>query len=145
VDRRINVISGTVGDLVARWDPVAGPIPSSTLTDYFKASQGIIFPYATAGLKQVVSFIKVNNDGTTQVQWSCGYNGANKRTTNSAYPSLPAKMKDLARTSSTYVVASEVSYAYKPVLGMVFQNALNLYNESFYLPRYESAISGPSC
>jgi Flp pilus assembly protein TadG len=147
VDRRINVISGTVGDLVSRWDPDAGAIQSATLTDYFKASQGIIFPYSTTGLKQIVSVVEVSSTGVTKVKWSCGYNGGVKRATDSQYTSLPAKMNELARPPSGtgYVVASEVAYSYKPVLGIVFTNALNLYNESFYLPRYQSYITGPTC
>ena len=147
VDRRVNVISGTVGDLVARWDPEDGSIPSGTLNDYFLASQGIIFPYETTPLRQVVSLIEVLTDGTTQVKWSCAYNGATKRVTNSAYTTLPANVNLLARPPSgnKYVVASETSYSYLPVLGVVFESAIDLYQESFYLPRYEDYIIGPTC
>ena len=143
VDRRINVISGTVGDLVSRWDPDAGAIPSSELNDYFRASEGIIYPYPTTGLQQVVSFVEVASNGTTKVKWSCAYNGGTKRATNSAYTSLPTHMNQLARGG--WVVASETSYNYLPVLGMVFTDALHLYQQSFYLPRYASEISGPAC
>lgn len=143
VDRRINVISGTVGDLVSRWDPDAGAIPGSELTDYFRASEGIIYPYPTTGLKQVVSFVEVAANGTTKVKWSCAYNGGTKRAKNSAYASLPTHMNQLARNG--WVVASETSYSYRPVLGMVFTEALHLYQESFYLPRYASDIAGPAC
>lgn len=145
VDRRLNVISGTVGDLVARWDPAqAAAIPTNTLLDYFKAAEGIIIPYPTAGLKQVVSIIKVESNGTTKVKWSCGYNGGTARTTDSAYTTLPPKMNELARGPG-WVVASETTYSYKPVLGVVFENALALKSESFYLPRYESEIKFGAC
>lgn len=143
VDRRVNVISGTVGDLVSRWDPDAGAIPSSELTDYFRASENIIYPYATTGLKQVVSFVEVAGNGTTSVRWSCAYNGGSKRSTNSAYSALPAHMNELARGG--YVIASETSYSYRPVLGMVFTDALHLYQQSFYLPRFAAEITGPTC
>jgi Flp pilus assembly protein TadG len=147
VDRRVNVISGTVGDLVARWDPDDGAIPSGTLTDYFTASAGIIFPYETDDLEQVVSFVEVLSDGTTKVLWSCGHNGGTKRTTNATYPTLPANINLLARppTGEGFVVASETSYNYVPVLGIVFEAGLDLYQESFYLPRHQETIAGPSC
>lgn len=141
VDRRVNVISGTVGDLVSRWDPDAGAIPAADLTDYFRASEGIIYPYPTAGLAQVVSFVQVAANGTTTVLWSCAYNGGTKRTVNSAYV-LPAHMNQLARGG--WVVASETRYPYTPVLGMVFSENINLYQEGFYLPRYKAAIAGPA-
>jgi Flp pilus assembly protein TadG len=143
VDRRVNIISGTVGDLVARWNPDDGQIPGATLNDYFEASEGIIYPYSTTGLMQVVSVVEVEDDGTTKVMWSCGYNGGSKRTTNSEYPSLPANVNLIARGS--YVIASETSYSYKPMLGLVFTEALNLYQQGFYLPRYANSIDGPSC
>lgn len=143
VDRRVNVISGTVGDLVSRWDPDTGAIPISDLTDYFRASQGIIYPYSTTGLKQVVSVVEVTAAGVATVRWSCAYNGGTKRATNSAYTSLPQHMNELSRGG--WVVASESSYSYRPVLGMVFTEALNLYQESFYVPRYASYIAGPAC
>jgi Flp pilus assembly protein TadG len=145
VDRRVNVISGTVGDLVARWDSAADPLTLAELTDYFKASAGILFPYADSGLRQVVSFLKVENDGTTAVVWSCGYNGGSKRTAGSAY-TLPANMLAIVRppAGDGFVVVSETSYSYRPALGIVFTEPINLHQASYYIPRYGRAIAGPA-
>lgn len=142
VDRRINIISGTVGDLVARWDPEAGTMTSATMTDYFRASEGIITPYSTGGLLQVVSVIEVEADGDTLVRWSRGYNGGSARTVNDPYPDIPTNLKAVATPG--FIVASEVSYEYRPVLGIIFSEQLNLYSESFYLPRFETYINPPS-
>ena len=69
VDRRVTVIAGTVGDLVARND--GGITPGRRSTDYFNAAEGIITPYQTTGLKQVVTCVEDQLDGTTAtVQWS---------------------------------------------------------------------------
>jgi Flp pilus assembly protein TadG len=145
VDRRVNVISGTVGDLVSRWDPADGAIPNTTMTDYFKASEGIIFPYSDTGLEQVVSLLEVREDGTTTVTWSCGYNGGVKRTTGSGY-TLPTNMLAIVRppAGAGYVVVSETEYSYLPVLGIVFTAPINLYQDSYYIPRYAEAIAGPA-
>ena len=142
VDRRVNVISGTVGDLVARWDPTAGPLPGTTLTDYFQASEGILTPYSTTGLEQVVSLVEVAANGTTKVLWSRAPSGGTARVTDSAY-TLPPETNQLARDVGCIVV-SETRYSYKPVLGLVFTEALSLYNESYYLPRFAECIDPPS-
>lgn len=144
VDRRVQIISGTVGDLVARWDPEAGSIPSATLTDYFEASEVIITPYSNATLKQVVSVVQVASDDTTSVVWSCGYNGGVKRTTGTPY-ALATNMLELVQDSSGFVIVSETSYDYTPVLGVIFEDLYDLYSESFYLPRYELVVNGPAC
>lgn len=142
VDRRINVISGTVGDLVARTN---GSIEAATLTDYFRAAEAIIFPYGDADLRQAVSLVTVTPDGVATVVWSCGYNGGTPRLANSPY-ALPANMNLIARppSGSGFVVASETWYDYLPVLGIVFTEALNLYQDSYYLPRQEKEIPGPA-
>jgi Flp pilus assembly protein TadG len=137
VDRRVNVISGTLGDLVARSED---SIAATTITDYFTAAQNIIYPYPAGDLEQRVSFVEVAADGTTKVLWSCAYNGATARTVNSAY-TLPTKMNELSRGG--WIVASETRYAYTPVLGVIFDDVFNLTSESFYLPRFEEAIVGP--
>jgi Flp pilus assembly protein TadG len=152
VDRRVNVISGTVGDLIARWDSKGGtnPVATTTLKDYFTASQGIMYPYSVTALKQTVSVIKITSGGVATVTMSCGYNGGSARAANSAF-ALPANLKSVATPAVTvpatfgWVIASEAAYSYKPVLGMVFKNALNLNSTSYYLPRFEKEITFATC
>jgi Flp pilus assembly protein TadG len=142
VDRRINIISGTVGDLVARWDPEAGTMPAGTMTDYFRASEGIITPYEASPLLQVVSVIEVEADGDTVVRWSRAYNGATARAVDSAYDTIPDNLKAVATPG--FVVVSEASYNYTPVLGLIFADEFNLYSESFYLPRFGVYVNPPA-
>lgn len=142
VDRRVEVISGTVADLVARWNPNQGILPKDTLKDYFKAAQGIITPYSTTGLTQVVTVVKVSADGTTgAVVWSCGWNGGVAGSANSSY-SLGTEMG--LRSKGGYVITAKTAYAYKPVLGMVFTSAINLENEAVFLPRFGEEIEKPT-
>jgi Flp pilus assembly protein TadG len=144
VDRRVTVISGTTGDLVARTD---GNLPPATLTDYFKASEGIIMPYSKTGLKQVVTLVSVNTatPPVTTVKWSQAYNGGTARTVGQPYAGLTTSITNLAKGS--YIVVGETSYAYKPLLGWVVKNAINLHRESYYLPRFAACISynGSGC
>lgn len=146
VDRRVEVIASTMADLISRWNPNDGAIPKATVKDYFVASEGIITPYSTTGMTQVVSFLQVASDGTATVVWSCGYNGGIARGANSVY-SLQDNMKNLVTSGgsrSGFLVASETKYPYKPVLGMVFTSALDLSKEALFLPRFQAALAAPS-
>jgi Flp pilus assembly protein TadG len=138
-DKRINSISATVGDLISQWDPNDGKLPTTTLTDYFNASTGLITPYSSVGVKIVVSLVEVKADGSTKVLWSQGYGGGTARTVNTTYTQLASTstMNQVARGGC--VVASETSYSYRPVLGQVFTTALNLAHTNFFLPRYGAA------
>src|SRR5690606_16175267 len=67
VDRRVQTVSGTIGDLVARWDPDTGTIPSNTMADYITASEAIIFPYDADPMAQTVSLVRVFANNTTRI------------------------------------------------------------------------------
>jgi Flp pilus assembly protein TadG len=135
VDRRVTVVSGTTGDLVARTDST---ITTATLSDYFKAAEGIIMPYSKTPLKQVVSVVSVSSTGVTSVVWSCGYNGGVAKTAGDPY-SLPTPMIDISK--SNWVIVSSASYSYKPLLGQVVTRNISLNRESYYLPRFGTVIN----
>lgn len=144
VDRRVQIVSGTVGDLVARWDPAQGAMPQSTLDDYFDTTAVIMYPDANyLSVRQRVSVLFVDEDGDATVVWNCVNGGAQKRAVGASYP-LDPQMTALVQNASGYVVASETYYDYVPVLGIVFEE-IDLSAESFYLPRYEQQVSGPAC
>ncbi|MEQ1768437.1 MAG: TadE/TadG family type IV pilus assembly protein [Devosia sp.] len=136
-DRRVNTISATVGDLISQWDDDDGAIPVATMNDYFAAAQSLIYPMSTTGLKQVVTFVQVNADGTTKVLWSRGYNGGVAKVVNTTY-TLTAQINLVAR--GKWVVAAQTYYSYKPMMGVVFPTAINLYHENVFLPRFDAAL-----
>jgi Flp pilus assembly protein TadG len=144
VDRRITTISSTIGDLVAQTD---GTLSQAKLTDYFEAAAGILTPYSTTDLQQVVSLISVSPAGVATVSWS-KTSGGTARAKNSVYPlAASAEMNKIARANGvtgSFLVVSETSYAYTPVLGVVIKGPINLYGESFYVPRFGEAIAEPS-
>lgn len=141
VDKRINTVSATVGDLVAQWDPSDGNLTTTASTDtlptYFTAAKGIMVPYATTGLKQVVSLIFVKSDGTTKVIWSkASGTGATARTQGASFAALPSSTTTNQVAQGGCIIASEVSYSYKPLLGAVFTTTLSLYHVNYFIPRY---------
>lgn len=138
-DKRVNTISATVGDLIAQWDPntVPAAIPQATLDSYFSASQGIMRPYPTIGIKQVVSLIWVASDGTTKVLWSLANGtGAVARTANVPFAPLSTTSTTDVVARGGCIIAAETTYSYKPLLGQVFTTAFNLYHINYFVPRY---------
>jgi Flp pilus assembly protein TadG len=143
VDKRISSISSTIGDLVAQWDPDDPDysyLTASILTDYMNASTGILTPYSTVGLKIVVSLVQVKDNGTTKVLWSRANAAGTVKTVGNAYADLSLtnapQMNDVSQGGC--VIAAEVTYSYLPVLGKVFDTALNLKHTNYFLPRYGS-------
>lgn len=141
VDKRIDAISSTIGDLTAQWDPDEGDLTTGTggtLTDYMNASSGILSPYSTSGLAIVITLVQVKNDGSTKVLWSKANAGGTAKTGayNDLASSANAQMNLVSRGGC--VVAAEVTYSYLPVLGKVFDVALNLKHTNYFLPRFGS-------
>jgi len=139
-DRRVQVVNGTVGDLVARANK---EIRASTLLDYFRAAQNILLPYSTDGLVQTVTLVAVAANGTTSVRWSRRYTaGANNHvqgyTTGTTF-ALPAETIAIARNS--WVVVSETSYTYTPLLGLIMPADFPLGKQNFYSPRFGTEIA----
>lgn len=143
MDRKVQSVSGAVGDLVARSN---GEIATSTLRDYFRAASGIMTPFTSDEVLQVVTAVRVSNTGTPTVAWSRQYiNGVLSATTpytaGARYP-LPQAMVDISR--GRMVIAAEASQSYKPLYGMVFNQAVNLYRSSFFMPRFGDDIAPPN-
>jgi len=142
VDRRVATVSATMADLVSREN---GCITNATLQSYFAAATGIMQPYPTNGLKQVVSLLNIQSDGTVKVVWSRPYGtGAtgrpeNRTTTEIATPALAPQMNALARAQG-WLVAAEITYPYTPLFGLVIRDVA-LSHTQFFLPRYQKQVS----
>lgn len=143
MDRKVQLVAGTLGDLVARADTT---IPADTLEDYFKAAGGIMTPYPVDKLKQVVTQVLVSADGSSaSVVWSREYNFSDDEViVGTDHPQdssfeLPAAMRTIAQGG--YVIVAESSYEHTPLSGFVFNQPINLYRENFLLPRFGDSIS----
>jgi Flp pilus assembly protein TadG len=139
MDRKVQSVSGAVGDLVARSQE---QVTAAELLDYVRVAGGIMTPYDAAPLEQIVTQVKVNADGTTRVDWSKRYvhqalQGSGAHAVNSSY-TLPQDIIDIAL--GEYVIVAESSYSYLPLYGIVFDQPVNLYRENFYLPRFDERI-----
>lgn len=134
VDKRVATVAGSLGDLVARADST---IASTDVTDFFAAAATTMAPYASTGVKQIVSCVKVSSTGVSKVGWSVAYNGATAYADKAAY-TLPTELKTLALNG--YVIVAEARMSYTPLFGYFFKNAFSLYHQYFFLPRFDGEI-----
>jgi Flp pilus assembly protein TadG len=143
VDRRVSTVASTMADLVAREQKC---ISYTTIDSYFNAATGIMRPYSTTNLKQVVSFLQVSSAGAVTVKWSRPYGtGAVARSAGQTTAIAQAtNINTLARTKG-WLVAAEIVYPYTPLFGVLVPE-INLAHTEYFLPRYEEEITtGSSC
>jgi len=139
-DRKVQSVAGAIGDLVARSNK---SISADDLKDYFLASTSIMAPYDTSGLVQTVTAVSVAN-GSATVLWSARFKDGVLSKTVAEHPKdstydLPEEMKAIA-TGQT-VISAEAEYGYRPLLGLVFKNALDLNRSALFMPRFGGTIS----
>lgn len=142
MDRRVQSIAGTLGDLVSRAD---ASVTSGDLLDYFRAAGGIMTPYPTDKLRQTVTQVSVSADGkTATVVWSyefdytkASYAVGTKHRKDSTFP-LPAQMATIAKGKT--VIVSEASSSYLPLYGFVYAKPIDLKRENFFMPRFGKPI-----
>lgn len=134
MDRRVQSIAGAVGDLVSRSNVT---VAACDIKDYFQAASGIMAPYPTGPLQQVVSSVFVKPDGTTNVEWSQTAGGATALVVGKPYP-LPSAITSISLNG--YVIVSTALYAYTPITGIVYRQQIPLRRENFYLPRFGGSI-----
>lgn len=140
-DRKVQSVAGAVGDLVARTNKT---ITQGQLEDYFLAATSIMAPYDPSGLVQTVTAVSVSDGGEATVLWSARYEGGALSivvaTPSQEEPyTLPAEM--IAIATGQTVIAAETDYNYRPLLGMVFKNALDLHRSALFMPRFGGTIT----
>lgn len=139
MDRKVQSVAGAIGDLVARADRT---LTTAQIQDYFRAASGIMTPYSSDPVLQVVTAVNVR-DGVATVAWSRQYkdgvySAITPHAQNAPYP-LPAEM--IAISGEQTVIVGEASYSYTPLFGLIFNQPVNLYRSSFYLPRFGGTIT----
>ncbi|MDB5528308.1 MAG: pilus assembly protein [Devosia sp.] len=134
VDRRVQTVAASMGDLVSRSNV---KIAGCDIKDFFQASAGIMAPYSSTPLQQVVSSIFVDAVGKTEVKWSKSTGGATALTVGAEYP-LPSAMKNISLNA--FVIVATASYSYMPITGIVYNQPIQLRRENFYLPRFGGSI-----
>ena len=140
-DRKVQSVAGAIGDLVARSNKT---ISRAQLEDYFLAATSIMTPYDTSTLVQTITAVSVSDTKEATVLWSARYQGGQLLNSVPEHPEaspydLPKQMADIAAGQT--VIAAEVEYGYRPLLGIVFKQALDLNRSALFMPRFGGTIT----
>ena len=130
VDRKVTLMARTLSDLTSQ----STTVTDTDLTNFFAASAGIMTPYSATPVRSTVSELYV--DPTTlaaRVQWSQGTVPRGAGTT----VAIPTALQ----VGGTYLIYSEVSYQYVPVIGYVMsKTGVNLSDFSYTRPRQSLCV-----
>jgi Flp pilus assembly protein TadG len=132
-DRKVSLTAGALANLAAQ----VTTISSADMTNILDASSAIIAPYSPGNLTMTVSCLKIDSTGVAKVQWSATRNGT-ARGAGSVY-TFDGTATALAVPTS-WLILSEVTYAYTPIIGYTITGTLTLSDKMFMSPR----ISAPS-
>lgn len=138
VDRKITLVARTLSDLTSQ-SPPAG-VADTDLSNFFKAGNGIMWPYAPPvypAVKATISELFVDpNSLQARVQWSKG-------DAPRAVSSIVAIPSALA-VAGTYLIFSEANFQYVPTIGYVMaKSGINLSDVAYTRPRQALCVFYP--
>jgi Flp pilus assembly protein TadG len=120
----------TLSDLTSQ----SQEVQDSDLNNFFAASTGVMMPYSPTPITQTITEVWVNASGQAFVQWSVGSSPLAPR---SAFPSLPSSLT----VPNSYVIFSQVSYVYTPVVGYVLaKSGITLSDFAYTRPRVFTCV-----
>lgn len=134
VDRKVTVLTRTLSDLISQ----APSITSTDLANAFAMGPAIMTPYSGSPIRAIISQIYIDpNTLVATVKWSSGSNA-----TARGYNSVVSIPTGLA-IGGTYLIMSEVSYNFTPVVGYQLGAAVptfTLSDQTFTRPRQSSCV-----
>jgi Flp pilus assembly protein TadG len=148
VDRKATLVARTLSDLTSQMSSVV----NADLVSFGQAAKAIMTPYPPSPLISSVTEVYVDKtSGVARVQWSQGL-AIDASGNVTIAPTPPHKPGDIVALPSTLVVAkgtfviwSEVSYKYTPVVGyMLAKTGLTFKDAAFTRPRQVVCVTYPT-
>jgi len=133
-DRKVTLTARTVADLVSQ----ASSLSANDMTNSLNAASAVMAPYPAANMKATVTSVKIDSNGNATVEWSATKNGIVKSVGSSV--TLPPALK----VAGTWLIWSEVEYAYKPTIGYVVSGTLTLKEQFYMRPRQSDSVVYPA-
>lgn len=116
--RAVTLMAHTTSDLTSQ----SKSVKDSDLANFFSASTGILYPYATSptdpNLKMSIVQLWVNSSLQARVQWAVNSDGS-----LAASPGTVVNIPISLQVPNTYVIYSSVVYTYVPTIGYVMNKA----------------------
>jgi len=143
-DRKVTLVARTLSDLVSQ----ATTVTDSDMKNVFSASYGVLSPFSTADASATITEVYINTAKVAKVQWSKSGTVSQSGTTVTASLTTSTKKQGDTVTipaglvvANTYLIMSEVSYTYKPVIGYVVAKAgINLADTTYTRPRQSACV-----
>lgn len=132
-DRKVTLTAGTLANLTSQTQTIT----TDGMTNILNASAAVIKPYSVGNLAATITCLKIDGSGVAKVKWSATLNGTARA--DGATVTLPSA--DLA-VPNTYLLWSEVSYNYTPVVGYTITGSLSLSDQMFMSPRISPPVYG---
>jgi Flp pilus assembly protein TadG len=129
VDRKVTMMARTLSDLTSQNISVT----TTQLNNIFNASAGIMTPYSATPVKSTITELYVDANLGVHVIWSVG-----------AVPHAKADVVAVPtalKVPKTYLIYSEVSYLYTPIIGYVMsKTGINLSDLTYTRPRQSECV-----
>ncbi|HEX3937929.1 MAG TPA: TadE/TadG family type IV pilus assembly protein [Xanthobacteraceae bacterium] len=130
-DRKVELTAHTLADLSTQYTD----INDVDMANILAAGSAILAPYPTTGLREVVSEIAINSQGTGTVVWSDTLGGT--ALTVGTTVSIPSALA----VPNTYLLLAQVQYSYNPGYGYVMTGSITLSDQSFMRPRESASVA----
>jgi Flp pilus assembly protein TadG len=134
IDRKVTLTAGAMANLAAQ----SATLSDADVSNILNASASIMSPYSRTPLKIVVSCVDIDKDGKATVKWSETYQGTKRGVGDSV--TLPSALA----VPNTSLILSEVTYAYRPVIGYTITGTLNLSDKMYMSPRQPPTVTRTS-
>jgi len=129
VNRKVTLMARTLSDLTSQNISVT----DAQLTNFFNASQAILTPYPSAPVNSTISELYIDPaTKVARVQWSQG--GAPRGLGSTV--AIPTALQ----VGGTYLIFSEVSYAFAPTIGYVMKSTITLKDFTYTRPRQSLCV-----
>jgi len=135
VDRKVTLVSRTLGDLVAQ----STSVNATDMTNILNAASSVVQPYSSSLIKATVSRVDVDGNGVAKVVWSKTKNGTAHAVNDTV--TLDAALK----TANTSLIWAESQYTYTPAMGYVITGPITLKDQIYMRPRLSDTVACNSC
>jgi Flp pilus assembly protein TadG len=134
--RDVSLMAHTNSDLTSQ----SKSVQDSDLTNFFAASTGVLYPYATSPtdphLKMSIVQLWVNSSLQARIQWAVNSDGSSAPTPGTVV-NIPASLQ----VANTYVIYSSVTYVYVPTIGYLMnKGGVVLSDFAYTRPRLSQCV-----
>ena len=138
LDRRLNNLASSMGDLVAR----TKQITEAEIQDIFNLAEPALFPHDDTGIAMRITAVDIDDDGAATVGWTM------KQGT------LPGHIEDFEDgdlitslvpedllTPESQIIMAEAYQTYTPAIGYTITGEIDLDDRMFFVPRLVTHVA----